>query len=151
MRMFSMIPPRPRRDLKRRPRSVPWKTQLLMATFLMFPVISLPHTIPPCPYHGTIRDGQILTGSTVARPDAVLSARLDGDAVVTDIDMTVGDVNMSAGIWVDSVRIGRFARIPDGHAMDHYIVATDRVDGPFRRIYGGNPVDEKIRASTGGD
>ena len=43
------MPPRPRVDFRRIPRSVPSKTQLLMVTFFTPPLISLPITTPPCP------------------------------------------------------------------------------------------------------
>jgi len=48
-RISSTMPPRPRVDFRRIPRSVPSKTQLLMVTFFTPPLISLPITTPPCP------------------------------------------------------------------------------------------------------
>ena len=47
MRTSSTTPPRPRRDFKRTPRSVPRKMQLLTVTFRTSPLISLPITKPP--------------------------------------------------------------------------------------------------------
>ena len=45
----STLPPRPRRDLMRMPRSVPSNTQPEIATRRMLPLISLPSTTPPWP------------------------------------------------------------------------------------------------------
>ncbi|MNN41332.1 hypothetical protein D3C81_1554470 [compost metagenome] len=49
-RISSMVPPRPRRDFMRIPRSVSLNTQLLIVTLRISPLISLPSTTAPCPW-----------------------------------------------------------------------------------------------------
>lgn len=49
-RMSSTIPPRPRLDFNRIPRSVSWKIQFEMVILRILPLISLPNTTPPCPW-----------------------------------------------------------------------------------------------------
>lgn len=49
-RISSTIPPRPRLDFNRIPRSVSWKIQFEMVILRILPLISLPNTTPPCPW-----------------------------------------------------------------------------------------------------
>lgn len=77
--------------------------------------------------HGAIGDGDVFAGSGVLTPLQV-TTRFDGDAVVADADMAIGNMHIGTGFGVDTVGVGRI-RIYDGQALDGEIIAKFRIYG----------------------
>jgi len=82
--------------------------------------------------HGAIGDGDVFAGSGVLTPLQV-TTRFDGDAVVADADMAIGNMHIGTGFRIDTVGVGGI-RIYDGQALDGEIIAKFRIYGPERRI-----------------
>ncbi len=89
------------------------------------------HDAPVPVDHGAVGD------SDIARLDPLrrrFRSGFYGNAVVSDVNMTVGNMNVLAGIRINAVRIGRIRRVPDRNSGHRNPVAFNRVDGPSRGI-----------------
>ncbi len=55
--------------------------------------------------HRTVRD-RVVFGGAIDAPALLVSPRLDGDAVVSGVDVTIGDVHVATGFGIDSISVG---------------------------------------------
>jgi len=95
--------------------------------------------------HGAIDDGVVLGGPTDTA--AILVAPgLDGDAIVAHGDVTVRDVNVAAGIRIDTVGVWPFLRIFDRNGVNRHVVAIQWRYRPERRIDYRDTFNEHVRA-----
>lgn len=61
---------------------------------------------PMSMHHRAVGDGDVFTGSLFTRAKAVIHAGFECDAVVPDVDMAVGYVDVTARVRVDPIRVG---------------------------------------------
>ena len=112
-RTSSTTPPRPRVDLMRIPRSVPWKTQFDIAMRRTPPAISLPIDTPPWPRSivqlvmVTFSTGRPTFRPCASRPDLIA---MQSSPVLM---IRVGDVHVARRLGVDAVGVGRILRVVD--------------------------------------
>ncbi len=100
--------------------------------------------------HRAIGDRDVLAGPAYS-PAVLVSSRLDRDAVVTDVNVTVADPNIAAGVGVNAVRIGRVLGIDNGQIREGHVLAVHGVHGPGRRVLERYSLDQHVLAAVKAD
>ena len=71
-------------------------------------------------------------------------ARLERNAVITDMDMVADDVDILAALGVDAVRVGALGAVADADIQDVYILGVSRVNRPGVAVAGQHAVQHNI-------
>ena len=97
--IFSTMPPLPRRDLMRRPFSVPSNVQFFTVTLRTPPTVSLPMDMP-CPCRKVQSVTVMSSHAKLAAGD--FFAGLDGDVVVAHVNRAMGDQHVPAAARINA-------------------------------------------------
>src|SRR5699024_6931733 len=81
--------------------------------------------------HRAVGDRDVFAGDPAFGP---FCSGFDGDAIVPDVDVTVADAHIAAGLGVDAIGVRRIRRVLDADVADRDVVTQCRMNGPGRRV-----------------